>query len=73
MSEPIVKPYATLPDYADIAYVDGRIAVARGIIVRTADPDLRRRWLATVDVLLDQRCALADLATPAATEREAGR
>ena len=57
----IVKPYANLPDHAGVEYVDGKLAVAAGIIRNTSDPNLRRRWLATVDVLLDQRRALAAL------------
>lgn len=57
----LVKPYTILPDYADVAYVDGKLSVARGIIARTGDPDLKRRWQETVDILLDQRSALASL------------
>jgi hypothetical protein len=57
----LVKPYAFLPDYADVAYVDGKLSVARGIIARTADPGLKRRWMETVDLLLEQRSALASL------------
>ena len=64
MSAPIIKPYATLPDYADEEYVDGKLAVARGILSRTTDPDLCRRWLETVDILLDQRRALAAVIAP---------
>lgn len=57
----LAKPYTTLPDYADVAYVDGKLSVARGIIARTDDPGLRRRWQETVDILLDQRSALTSL------------
>lgn len=57
----LVKPYAFLPDYADVAYVDGKLSVARGIIARSTDPDLKRRWRETVDLLLEQRSALASL------------
>lgn len=59
MSAPLSKPYTWLPDYADVDYVDGKLSVARGIIARATDPDLRRRWQETVDILLDQRSALA--------------
>jgi hypothetical protein len=62
MSAPIIKPYATLPDYADVEYVDGKLRVAQGIVSRTDDLDLRRRWLQTIDILLDQRRALTELA-----------
>lgn len=58
----LVKPYAKLPDYADVEYVDGKLKVARGIVSRTQDFDLRRRWLETIDILLDQRAALVSLA-----------
>jgi len=58
---PIEKPYTYLPVYADVAYVDGKLNVARGILSRATDPDLRRRWLQTVDILLAQRSALADV------------
>jgi hypothetical protein len=61
MTAPIVKPYATLPDYADVEYVDGKLRVASGIVRRTNDPDLRRRWLGTIDILLSQRKALAEI------------
>jgi hypothetical protein len=57
----LVKPYAYLPDYADVAYVDGKLSVARGIIARATDPGLKRRWMETVDLLLEQRSALASL------------
>lgn len=61
MSAPIVKPYTTLPDYADVEYVDGKLRVAAGIASRTNDPERRRQWLETADILLDQRNALAAL------------
>ena len=61
MTGPLVKPYASLPDYADVEYVDGKLKVARGIITRTEDTELKRRWMDTVDILLDQRAALASL------------
>lgn len=57
---PVTRPYANLPSYADVEYVDGKLHVARGIIRRTGDPGLRRRWLQTVDILLDQRNALTE-------------
>lgn len=57
----LVKPYAYLPDYADVDYVDGKLSVAQGIIARTTDPGLKRRWMETVDLLLEQRSALASL------------
>lgn len=57
----MVKPYATLPTYADIEYVDGKLKVASGIVARTTDPTVKRRWLETIDILLDQRSALASL------------
>lgn len=57
----LVKPYAVLPDYADVAYVDGKLSVARGIVSRTSDPDLKRRWWETIDILLAQRSALASI------------
>lgn len=58
MTAPLAKGYTTLPDYADVPYVDGKLRVARGIVSRTENPDLRRRWLETIDILLDQRLAL---------------
>lgn len=61
---PIEKPYAALPEYADVAYVDGKLRVAQGIVSRTSDPDLRRRWMQTIDVLLAQRTALAGVSSP---------
>lgn len=61
MSAPLAKPYTYLPDYADVAYIDGKLQVARRIVSRTTDPDLRRRWLETVDILLDQRKAMAEI------------
>lgn len=66
MSEigPLEKPYTYLPDYADVDYVDGKLRVARGILSRTTDVDLRRRWLQTVDILLAQRTALAGVTQP---------
>lgn len=61
MSAPITKPYTNLPDYADVEYVDGKLQVARGIVARTNDADRRRRWLETIDILLDQRRALSEM------------
>lgn len=58
MSASIVKAYTDLPDYADVSYVDRKLRVAR-MMLRRQDLDLRRRWLETVDILLDQRAALA--------------
>lgn len=58
---PIEKPYTILPSYADVDYVDGKLKVARGIIARTNNPDLKKRWQETADILLDQRNALDQL------------
>jgi hypothetical protein len=63
MSAPIERPYTGLPDYADADYVDGKLRVASGIVSRTSDSDLRRRWLQTIDILLAQRRVLAELET----------
>jgi hypothetical protein len=63
MSAPIERPYTGLPDYADVDYVDGKLRVASGIVSRTSDSDLRRRWLQTIDILLAQRRVLAELET----------
>lgn len=52
-------PYADVPDYADTDYVDGKLKVAAGIIRRADNPDLRARWLATTDELLEHRLRLA--------------
>jgi len=72
MSAPIGKPYTSLPDYADIAYVDGKLRVASGIARRAKDPERRRCWLETADILLDQRIALATLdATKTTTDGDA--
>lgn len=60
---PMERPYTYLPVYADVDYVDGKLRVARGILGRTNDPDLRRRWMQTVDILLAQRTALAAITT----------
>ncbi len=57
----LIKPYTTLPDYADIAYVDGKLLVAKGIVSRTSNPDLKRRWMETIDILLGQRSALMSI------------
>lgn len=57
----LIKPYTSLPDYADIDYIDGKLKVAAGIIRRTQDPDLKRRWLETVDILLAQRSAMESM------------
>jgi len=56
------KPYAFLPDYAGFAYIDGKLKVASGIVAKVKDEDLRRRWRETVNLLLDQRNAMADIA-----------
>jgi hypothetical protein len=61
---PLEKPYTYLPEYADVAYVDGKLSVARGILSRTTDPDVRRRWMQTVDILLAQRAALSAVIPP---------
>ena len=65
MSEPMAplgKPYTYLPPYADVSYVDGKLRVCRGVIPRSHDAQKRRRWQQTVDILLDQRLALLELA-----------
>lgn len=58
---PLSKPYTSLPDYADAEYVDGKLSVAQGIVSRSTDPDVRRRWLETIDILLAQRSVLAEV------------
>lgn len=58
---PNIKAYAFLPDYADVDYIDGKLKVARGIVSRTTNERRKRDWLETIDVLLDQRTALAEL------------
>lgn len=56
------KPYASsVPNYADVEYIDGKLKVASGIVARTDDPNLKRRWLETIDQLLEQRAVLAEL------------
>ena len=65
---PLVKPYTYLPEYADVAYVDGKLRVAQGIVSRTKDPERRRRWLETIDILLAQRAAMTSVFPPAVNE-----
>ena len=55
------KPYAKLPDYADVDYVDGKLRVASGIVSRTTDLQVKRNWSDTIDILLDQRLALSSI------------
>ena len=68
---PLEKPYTYLPVYADVEYVDGKLRVAQGILGRTTDPERRRRWMQTVDILLAQRTALADTTPPGQSDGEA--
>lgn len=73
MTASVSKPYAALPDYADVDYVDGKLRVASGIARRATDPERRRKWLETADILLDQRNALAalnDRTAPSTTDAE---
>lgn len=58
---PLQKPYTYLPEYADVEYVDGKLRVAQKVLSLTTDPEKRRRWMQTVDILLAQRTALASV------------
>lgn len=56
-----MSAYTYLPAYADVEYVDGKLQVARSVIQTTKNQALKQRWLKTIDILLDQRLALADV------------
>lgn len=55
------SPYTALPDYADVKYVDGKLKVASGVLANCKDPRIKKNWLRTIDLLLDQRSALLAL------------
>jgi hypothetical protein len=55
------KPYTTLPDYADVAYVDGKLSVAQYCLKAARTQKQKDEWHETIDILLGQRLALASL------------
>ena len=55
----VEKPYTYLPHYADVEYVDGKLRVARASLAAVTTDEARRGWRETIDILLDQRAALA--------------
>lgn len=57
----INKPYTSLPTYADVEYIDGKLKVASNIVNRTTNTKRKTDWLETIDILLDQRNALASM------------
>lgn len=57
----IVKPYAFLPTYANVAYVDGKLEVAASIVANTSSEKVKANWMETIDILLVQRQVLASI------------
>ncbi len=57
----MTSPYLSQPIYADVEYIDGKLKVARGIVSRTSDSNLKDRWQKTIDSLLDQRSMLFEV------------
>lgn len=57
----LLKTYTNLPEYADVAYVDGKLEVARLCLKAATTSNKRNDWLETIDILLAQRSALSSL------------
>jgi hypothetical protein len=53
----IVSPYCSIPSYADVDYIDGKLKVAR-LCVQSSNAKTRKNWLAIIDRLLELRSML---------------